>query len=565
VALGQTQQSPIGSRVIDAVGAAQRHGRSVGIGSASSSSSPGAPASAGGCTDVAMCARAGRDATVFASMRARHRLLAVPVTLLLAACDGGSTDAPTDADLAQDAVLDAALDTNVDASADTSVEPTDASDASDTDAAVDAAALAITDVRVEPNPNSALSCFVSWKTSIAADSSVEIDPSDGVARFRIRDGAAVTTHRVLVIGLHAVTGYQLTAASTAGSATARAPAVSWTSGALPAHVPLPLVRGTDATRAQPGWTLVNLKWPTGPAVVAMYDHAGKPVWYSERGAETGARGDVQVSLTAERHVLVGPSGTGTHAEELDLAGDVLWTGRVNPNVQNGLETHHYGKLDDGTYVTLRDDIRGGVIGQSIDRLDASRATVWTWSPFDHLTLGTADWTHGNSVTFTSTRAYVSYRNLHQILAIDRADGHVIWRLGAGGDFTMDAAGSWFAFQHDPELESDGRFLVYDNGDPARGYTRVLEVSFDETAKTAKVTWEYPGKLATDAWYSQVWGDVDRLANGDVLVTAGRPPAQGTSRVFEVTKTGEKLLEFVFSNAGVYRAERVVPPLIEAIP
>lgn len=483
----------------------------------------------------------------------------------LTSCGGGSSSGAIGGDDTTPAASDGAADAS-DAS-DVVVPAADAPADAGADATVDApTALAITDVAVEPNPNSVLSCFVTWKTAVAASSSVEIEPQGGGARFRIGDPKAVVAHRVLIIGLHPASGYQLTAVSQAGAASGRSAQIPYLTSALPARIPLPIVRGTAPKRAQPGWTLVNVKWPTGPAVIAMYDEAGLPVWYSERGAETGVRGDVHASLTADQHVLVGPSGLNTHAEELDLAGNVLWTGPENPT-PNGLETHHFGKLDDGTYGTLRNEIRGTVTGTIIDRLDASRARLWSWNPFDHLPVGAGDWTHGNSVTFTPTRVVVSFRALSQVIAIDPVDGHIVWKLGAGGDFTVDASASppWFSLQHEPELEPDGRILLYDNGTPGRGFSRVLEYQLDEVAHTAHVTWEYPGKLATDPWFASVWGDADRLANGDVLVTAGQQPVNAPSRVFEVTPAGEKVFELEFAPAGVYRADRVVPPLIEPLP
>jgi hypothetical protein len=492
-------------------------------------------------------------------------LICLFLSALVPACGGGSSAGATGADATSPVGDDGAADVLDVLPMRDVVTSGDVADAAD--AAVDVAPLlAVTDVTVEPNPNSVLSCFVSWNTAVAASSSVEVEAQDGSGSFRIRDAAPVLAHRVLIIGLHAASAYRLTAVSEAGVASGRSAPLAYVTSALPARVPVPIVRGTDPKRAQPGWTLLNVKLPTGPALVVMYDEAGRPVWYSERGAETGVRGDVQVSLTADHHVLVGPSGLNTHAEELDLAGNVLWTGPENPT-PNGLETHHFGRLADGSYLTLHNDVRGTVTGTVLDRLDASRTVLWSWNAFDLLPVGTGDWTHGNSVTYTPTRVLASFRNLSQVVAIDPADGHVVWTLGAGGDFTVDASATppWFSLQHEPELEADGRILLYDNGTPARGFSRVLEYQLDEVAHTAHVTWEYPGKLATDAWFSTVWGDADRLANGDVLVTAGQQPVNAPSRVFEVTPAGEKLFELEFNPAGVYRAERVVPPLIEALP
>jgi len=69
------------------------------------------------------------------------------------------------------------------------------------------------------------------------------------------------------------------------------------------------------------------------------------------------------------------------------------------------------------------------------------------------------------------------------------------------------------------------------------------------------------------WYQPFWGDADRLANGNVLITAGVRGSGTESRVFEVTKADGKVVwEFRLGpDIGIYRAERITPPLVKAIP
>ena len=81
--------------------------------------------------------------------------------------------------------------------------------------------LTLTGLTIEANPKSVLSCFVNWTTSAAASSVVQFGA--GKYEWEIADTAAVTTHRVLVIGMHAQQAYQIKAISTnsAGSGSAR--------------------------------------------------------------------------------------------------------------------------------------------------------------------------------------------------------------------------------------------------------------------------------------------------------------------------------------------------------
>ena len=64
------------------------------------------------------------------------------------------------------------------------------------------------------------------------------------------------------------------------------------------------------------------------------------------------------------------------------------------------------------------------------------------------------------------------------------------------------------------------------------------------------------------WFTSHWGDADRLPNGNTLITAGT--FDDASRVFEVTADGQVVWEIVLPNNGVYRAQRLSPPLVERI-
>ena len=104
------------------------------------------------------------------------------------------------------------------------------------------------------------------------------------------------------------------------------------------------------------------------------------------------------------------------------------------------------------------------------------------------------------------------------------------------------------------------------------HSRAVEYKIDETQKTATLVWEFPGTFTVDSWYKSNWynsyyGDANRQPNGNVIITSGSVGTNvGDCRVFEVTKTDGKVVwEFRMpASFGVYRANRITPPLVHAV-
>jgi hypothetical protein len=450
--------------------------------------------------------------------------------------------------------------------------------------------LALSGLTIDPNPNMTISCFVSWTTASPATS--EVDFGDGSYQYRIRDGATITAHRVLVIGMHAQTAYKIKAVSSNDQGTGSAEGM-FTTGKLPDSVVTPTLTASDFANSQTGWTLMNIMpAKSGPANAVMYDQNGLPVWYFIQGTIADARGDVSTELLPSNTVLVGPTGS-EPAREVDLSGKVLWTGPAESTQKT--MTHFVGKTSTGNYLLnyeLDKAITNGstkIDDQLLVEITPSLDVVWSWKLFDHIPLvgSREELCHGNALTVDEA-AGVFYYNCRYLgfMKIDHTSGDILWRLGGSydttslgaGDFTYDSMAARFSDDHEPELHDDGTVLLYDNGGFNQGagsstyHSRVLEYQLDQTAKTAKITWEFPGTFTVDAWYktswySPYWGDADRLANGNILITAALKSANGSSRIFEVTRAGKIVWEITMPvNNGVYRAQRLAPPpLVETLP
>ena len=430
------------------------------------------------------------------------------------------------------------------------------------------------DLTVEANPHNTLSFFARWTTEEPATTRVEFGPGGEVAFF-VEDTELVTDHEILVFGMQPLTPYDLRAISLdeegveLGSAT-----TTVETGDVPFSNLVTELTILDEDLLDPGWTLTNILVGTvlEPATAVMFDMEGLPVWYHVQGDEL-ARADLDITFTAEQHVLIGGSiAPGTRVVEVDLAGEIAWEGPKQPLSEDatppGAMHHTFRKLDNGEYLALlydHDDDANEWF-DVIRQFDADDETVWSWEARD-LPLGESSlyaWGNTPLVDLEQDVAYYNTRGHDALYKVDRATGEVLWSLGDGGDFAPDpdAGTPWFEEAHAPEFQPDGHLLMYDNGSVDRGFTRAVEYELDEQAMTARIVWEYPGELADDDWYAVHMGDADRLANGNTLITVANLIDGGDcSRLMEVTADGEKAWEVWLSGedgsqAGGFAAQRI---------
>jgi hypothetical protein len=465
---------------------------------------------------------------------------------------------------------------------------------------------------------------VSWTTDKAADSVVQF--GQGKYEWEIRDSAQVTSHKVLIIGMYATKAYQIKAMSSAGGKTVSATG-NFTTGALPSQLPVATVPINDTTKAQSGWTLMNVQKGDGntipssnyPAMAVMYDATGQPVWYYIDGTTNDYGGAISVDLT-DKGVLVGPVGnsaglTGESPREVDFAGNTLWQcsdakcsssggaggsggvsglgGMSGTGGGPGELSHHASKLPNGDYVVLRWNTTNNNQSPVFEEITPDHKTVWSLDYAKLVPMPSSlsgDWCHGNSITIDIAKdaVYANCRWIGLIKTSYKDPNTLLWHLPASyngkglGNMTFSPTTSQYSDTHAPEIHSDGTILFFDNGGydnmftyppppPTTHHSRAVEYKIDESAKTATLVWEFPGTFTVDdwyknSWYQPFWGSAKRLDNGNVLVAAGNRGTGTESRVFEVTKTDGKVVWELHlgPDIGVYRAARITPPLVKAI-
>ncbi len=437
----------------------------------------------------------------------------------------------------------------------------------------------IEDLEVADHPANLLSRTLRWTTAQPASSHVEFGEGESPA-YRVGSDDAVTQHEVLVFGLHAESSYTLHPVSVdEDGREVRAEPLEVQTDPLPFENPVFQVTTLDPDLAQPGWTMTNVMVDSilSPPVIVMLDLEGRVVWYHEVGEEP-AFADVDSTLLEDGTVLIGGGlAPGQSAMRVDMAGERVWLGPVQPDemLAPGALHHVYRQLDNGNHLTLAFEAQHTVLEDVILELTPEGEVVWEWHAADHIPDATIEHIHGNMVLADLDRGAVYLNALltRSLYKIDRDNGEILWRFGEDGDFTMltEHEWPWIGFAHAPEIQPDGNILLYDNGGQgAHDVSRVVEYTLDEDAMTAELVWEYPGDLAEDHWFTQFWGDADRLDNGNTLVTSGSVvPFDTLSRIFEVTAAGDKAwqVEVLSPNdggrAGCYSSERI-PVLVEEL-
>ena len=181
---------------------------------------------------------------------------------------------------------------------------------------------------------------------------------------------------------------------------------------------------------------------------------------------------------------------------------------------------------------------GIVQGDVIKQVDRSGNVVWRWSAAEHLDpadypiqaiFDRRHWPFINGVSLTRDGlVLMSLRVTSGVIAVDKATGKVVWRIGP----------NLLAQQHAPFEMADGSILCFDNGNLRPGmnapYSRAVQID----PHSGKVVWEYTDPVRP-SFFSPYMGSAERLWNGNTLICES-----AFGRLFEVTPQGRLVWEYL---------------------
>jgi hypothetical protein len=366
--------------------------------------------------------------------------------------------------------------------------------------------------------------------------------------------------------------------------------LTFTTGSLPGYLNFPTftVQQPPAPGADLGQDIVlhiGTNPPDGTVDALATDQAGNIVWYYDPVAN--AFPSFAPSLVPGGTVLLlggirNKVGDAPTLREVDLAGDTLRETNIDAvNAElaaMGLHaigdfTHDAQRLPNGdtavlALITRVIDVKGKptmYLGQMTLVLDQNFQVAWAWDPFNWLSAGRlpslgegpSDWLHANSVAYSPTdgNLIVSLRNQDWVIKIDYAngtgDGHIIWRLGPGGDFRIVSTdpNPWFSHQHDATYINGNTLVLFDNGNVRhgkgrQGNSRGQELILDEVTRVATLVVN-----ADMGSYALFLGSAQVLRKGNLVF--GSPVGK---RTIEVLPSGKKVYVLKMKvSGGQYRS------------
>ena len=118
-----------------------------------------------------------------------------------------------------------------------------------------------------------------------------------------------------------------------------------------------------------------------------------------------------------------------------------------------------------------------------------------------------------------------------MVKVDAASGEVQWALGGDGNqFTFAEGTTPLSMHHQFHIFDEDRLVVFENGDPSRGYSMAREFELDTESMIATEVWSY---IREPSVYVFAKGDVERLDSGNTLVTWS-----SSGEIQEVTPDGD---------------------------
>ncbi len=436
--------------------------------------------------------------------------------------------------------------------------------------------------------------------------------------------------RIFVAGMRGNTLYHMRAVATYSDGTTETDTDhTFMTGAYPALQTQITAATSPGQTPQPGIELIN--GLSAPAEITATDLSGNVIWAYIPSPPIPAPSLIQapnllpngdflfVIAPGSSLAILNPSAipvgaldeireinlTGDTVQELTLAQLNLELSAANYNLTLLTLHHEITPLPNGHVLVVGNTIKNvvltgqttptQVLGDVVIDLDQNMKPVWVWNEFDHLDVNRhpwnfPDWTHTNAVIYSKDdgNILVSIRHQNWVVKVDynngAGTGNIIWRLGEGGDFTLQGGvdpTDWFYAQHGPAFTTANTTGIFgltlmDNGDdrmypggttqtcgvngaPAC-YSTIPVFQINESTMTAALTFH---QILPPALYSVFGGNSEvpeHVPGSDHIEydLCGVSLKPASSQIFEVTneQNPQTVWNLELTGANAYRAYRI---------
>lgn len=408
-------------------------------------------------------------------------------------------------------------------------EPTPSGDVAattdDTSAAVDdsvaEASLVISEVNATISEHIVTVARVSWSTDVPTTGYVEFgfDESYGHVTNTTDEG---TEHEVLLLGMPADTEIHFRVVATDGELSGQTADAGVTTGSLPSGTPILTITGEVADQ----WSYQAIPFQGTSYVIAIIDTLGRIVWYDF----PEANGNLMRSLVSHdrSEVVYVWAGSSDSLEEGKIV-RVSMDGSEREEISFPYVDHDAALLPDGTIAAIvvteppeGSEFEGRADADSIVEMAPDGTLTTIWNAWDHIDfealqpINDHNWTHANGLDYVAEEDayYIALKTLGSIAKVDRSTGETQWFInGQLNEFEFPEGTEIVEIQHQFE-RLDGGILIFDNGSRERGYSRAVELVFDEETLQAEEVWEY---IRDPSVQVQAKGDVARFDDGTTQV------------------------------------------------
>jgi hypothetical protein len=424
--------------------------------------------------------------------------------------------------------------------------------------------------QIQARPSSAIPTVgvVDWSTDLAGLSGARIEVSltdPKPAEINRGSGGPIdvtgATHRALMLGLKAQRRYSYRIVATDGAVVCTSPDRTLTTGAA---VGAPSVTRTAANAAlqAPGFIIATAGVPgliaispAAPDTVYVVDADGDLVWWADAPHQT-SRALMSWDGSAMWMLAANPADTSAAGElrRVDMDG-------MNAETVAGFSLGHHdlAVLPDGAVAAL---VHTGDVTATSDLVErAPDGTISTVVRLDDRIYRPGqssgqDRFHANTVRYhLADDSYtVGDRDGRLIVKLTR-QGRLLWQIAADctGAPAPKCASGLGGVTHGHHLLDDGRLVAFHNGDATTSTAREYALTETATSLAIEATWSY----AATGLASNVLGDVQRLPNGNTLVTYSTDGV-----IHEVSPTGDLVQALAARTFGYtnFRETLYGPPL-----